>query len=61
MGTGPIDIFNLLGQNDVNDLMLPAAPGTMADELDALRQCWASGPDDATGCEWVDPPSAYCD
>ena len=61
VGTGTIDIFNLLGQIDVNDLMPPSAPGTMPDEVEALQQCWESGPDDATGCEWVNPPGAYCD
>lgn len=61
VGMGSVDIFELVGVLDVNDLMPPDNPGSMSEEFAAIRACWETGPDNATGCEWVNPPGAYCD
>ena len=45
---------------DVNSYMPPAAPGTMADDYQALLECWQNGPDATRGCDWVIPPAGAC-
>ena len=60
VGMGTVDIFDLTGILDVNELMPPSDPGSRADDFAALRACWEMGPRDDNACEWVDPPGAYC-
>ena len=60
VGMRTVEIFELLNVIDVETLMPPYAPGTENDDFQALRDCWEDGPDDSTGCEWVEPPGEYC-
>ena len=60
VGMGTIDIFDLTGIIDINDIMPPMNPGTAADDLAALRACWRRGPNQTPGCHWVEPPGVYC-
>jgi hypothetical protein len=46
---------------DVNTYMPPSAPGTMADDYQALYECWQNGPESTPGCDWIIPPAADCE
>jgi len=61
LGMGTVDIFDLTGIIDINTIMPPTAPGTATEDFEALRDCWEAGPDATPGCEWVNPPGAYCE
>jgi hypothetical protein len=61
MGTATVDLFESLGAIDINETMPPSDPGSARADLDALQACWADGPDDTPGCEWDNPPGAYCE
>ena len=43
-----------------NEHMPPHDPGSLAADLKALEQCWADGPENTPGCEWVVPPAGEC-
>jgi hypothetical protein len=61
IGMGTVDIFEEVGAVDINALMPPYDPGSETEDFEALRACWEDGPDSTPGCEWVDPPGAYCE
>ena len=46
---------------DVNTHMPPSAPGSMANDWQALRDCWERGPENTPGCEWRVAPAGGCD
>ena len=48
-------------QVDVNAFMPPSEPGSMKDDAAQIARCYRQGPDRVEGCEWVDPPGAYCE
>jgi len=56
----PTRILAYNGQ-DVNDFMPPSNPGSMTADHAAIAACYAAGPDQTQGCEWVSPPDPYCD
>jgi hypothetical protein len=33
----------------------------MSEDQAAIARCYRQGPDQVEGCEWVDPPGAYCE
>ena len=33
----------------------------MAEDHALIAQCYRRGPERVEGCEWVDPPGAYCE
>ena len=33
----------------------------MKDDAAQIARCYRQGPDRVEGCEWVDPPGAYCE
>ncbi len=45
---------------DPNEHMPPHDPGSLAADLEALKQCWADGPENTPGCDWVIPPAGEC-
>ena len=55
------ELFERSGPIDVDALMPPNAPGTMTADYEAMIACHLQGPDRVDGCEWVSPPTAYCD
>ncbi len=61
IGKGTVDIFEELGAVDIEALMTPYDPGSSTEAFEALRACWEDGPDATPGCEWMDPPGAYCE
>jgi hypothetical protein len=61
MGMGTVDIFELVGAIDVNEIMPPSNPGSSSVDFDAIRACWEDGEDASSECSWVNPPGAYCD
>jgi len=60
VGMGTVDIFNLVGVLEINDLMPPSAPGTQVEAYNALVDCWRNGSENNPDCEWKNPPGAYC-
>ena len=44
----------------IGDCMPPHDPGSLAEDLEALEQCWLGGPENTPGCEWVVPPAGGC-
>ncbi len=46
---------------DLNAFMPPDSPGSLADDHTAINACYRAGPDNTPGCDWVDPPGAYCE
>ena len=46
---------------DVNEHMPPQNPGSMAEDYEALLDCWTNGPENTPGCYWVIPPGGECD
>jgi len=59
MGTS--ELFADAHRFDINEIMPPYDPGSEAGDLAALRACWERGPEAMPGCEWVNPPGAYCE
>ena len=48
-------------QVDVNTFMPPNETGSMNEDAAQIARCYRQGPDRVEGCEWVDPPGAYCE
>jgi len=46
---------------DVNDFMPPPDPGSLSDDHAEIAVCYAAGPNQTEGCEWVSPPDPYCE
>jgi hypothetical protein len=43
-----------------NEEMPPDAPGAMAEDYQALVDCWYAGPAATPGCDWILPPANGC-
>ena len=46
---------------DIHSFMPPDDPGSMVADYAAITACYRQGPENTAGCEWVDPPGAYCE
>jgi hypothetical protein len=42
---------------DPNHCMPPKDPGSLAEDLDELLNCWENTPEKTPGCDWVVPPT----
>jgi hypothetical protein len=61
LGMRTHDLFKAAHKININEIMPPYDPGSEADDFAALQACWEDGPENTPGCEWVNPPGAYCD
>ena len=57
IGMGTAALFMRYGW-DPNDHMPPKNPGSLAEDWEALQECWANTPENTPGCDWVVPPTA---
>ena len=60
IGMNTIELFlsNRIGSWDPNKHMPPKDPGSLAEDFQALQDCWHNTPENTPGCDWVVPPTA---
>ena len=56
IGMGTATLFMRYGW-DPNAHMPPKNPGSLAEDWEALRECWERRPENTPGCDWVIPPT----
>ena len=58
MNTIELYLSNRVGAWKPSEHMPPKDPGSMAEDLEELRNCWRNTPENTPGCDWVVPPTA---
>lgn len=56
VGMGTLKLFMRYGW-DPNEHMPPYDPGSLAEDLQELLDCWENTPENTPGCDWVIPPA----